>query len=535
MKRIIAVLLILAALSGVSINGAFAYFEVSQNETPPDIEGMENERNEASVPDYLREESETNQSPLGFTVKYLSDPEPKERTVTMIPGQSGSLDDSKHKQYLRWAMDDEGYFTVSFEKAGSYEFRFTDLSEDNAKATFGATVIGAGGGGGGANTSPQEAIGNGGSGGDVVRKTWSEFSSGLCISSYQKKVKVTVGKGGKPGKKFEICTCGGDKCPLGGKSELPESGSKNNGAAGEDTVFGSIRANGGEAGKGCTTTGGRDSGIRAKAGTNGKNCGTYIFWGVEYNCGFAGDGGSFGVNDGPGGDPAYFHDPGTVSFGRSGTTVAGKGNGGGGSGMSYSFGHPQFSGTGTGEGNGSYSHTVEGTPAKGGDSSCYNGYVYLEGRVHSPKESKPVIERYQLVATVYPTIINPIPIVSWESTNVNNAKVSPVGVVSVYGEGEATVTATAKAYGVQGIYLINNGKDGVRIEAGNKLEKAGDTAVLSVADSAPDSYVFWSTTNEAVASIRSGTGEVTIQKSGTAVITATLADGRQGSYLIEAN
>ena len=534
MKRIIAILILLSMTAGIGIYSAYADFEVSQNENPPDLDRIEAEGNEASVPEYLKAEPNERASPLGFAVTDLSELGSSEKTVLMIPGQSGTLETNSGMQYLRWAMDEEGFFTVSFERAGNYSFRFTEISgSDNSNATFGVTVIGAGGGGGGANTSSDHAVGDGGSGGEVVQRPWSDFTSGLRISSFLNATAVMVGKGGAPGKRFEICTCGGNKCPLGGYSGLPESDSHNDGASGEASAFGSITARGGAGGKGSTTAGGRDSGIKARSGSNGTNCGTYLFWGVEYNCGYAGDGGSFGVNDGPGGDPAYFHDPGTVSFGRSGTTIAGKGNGGGGSGMSYSFGHPQYSGTGTGEGMGSYSHTIEGTPAKGGDSACYNGYVYIEGRVHPLSESRVPIERYQLIATVYPTIINPIPVISWETTNSANAKVSPMGLVSVYGHGEATITATAKAFGVQGVYRINEGQDGITITADRVLAKSGDTAVLKVTGAVPDGYVFWDSTNPAVASVNSKTGEVSVRKAGTAVITATLTSGKQASYMVE--
>lgn len=500
-------------------------------------------------------------SPLSFCVCYPAGSSAgRGQTVNMRPGMSGTVASSTGQTCLKWYMDEDGYFTISFELPGTYDFRFTSVEEKNKNATFGGIIIGAGGGGGGALYSPLQSVGAGGGAGAVEIKEWSEFGKGWMIQDFMTTKTIEVGEGGDPGRQFRFCMCGGEKCPIGGPKEFPQAYGHNDGLLGGKTVFAEITAAGGAGGRGGACSGSRGCELTAANGSSSGNAGTYVFWGISCKCGYGGGGGSFGGDDGPGGDPTYFHD-GDLSFGCSGAVCGGRGNGGGGSGYSYTYGHGMFTGTGTGAGRGSYSTVHFSTPAKGGNHPTYNGYIYLEGRIDVDRDENvaPVKERHQLIVTVYPTETDPIPVVEWSTTNAAVAMVGPTGIVSIKGDGEATITATAVQYGVQGHFRIRSGDADERftIAPSRPLSKAGEKATMVASfpsslqtESDPFSLsvppsgngtaivpnesgqisVYWSSTNETVARIASRTGEIEILNPGEAVITATLADGSQASY-----
>ena len=474
-------------------------------------------------------------SPLGFMVTAGG----QVNNVNMIPGTAGEVKGTNDTVAVKWAMDDDGYFTISFEQSGSYTFGFRGLKDNNKDATFGGYLIGAGGGGGGATYGSSWAVGQGGSGGQVIQYGWSPFKSGWKVSEYTTNTIINVGKGGNPGMQFDICACGGDKCPLGGYSSYQaiQQRGNNDGERGGNTSFGSYTAQGGAGGRGGQTTGQFYSGTSASPGQQGQGSGSFAFWGVEYPCGLPGLGGSFGLDDGPGGNATYFHE-GNMSYGTIGQSFGGKGNGGGGAALSYTYGHSQMSGTGTGEGKGSYSRTVQGSAAKGGDSPTYNGYVYLQGQVHVTDSGYPkTIERVQLVASVQPTEVNPIPDVEWESTNVSVAKVTPTGTVLVKAGGDATITASVKKFNLQDSYAIHaNGgssKTTITVSVNGTLSKVGDKAQMKAKDgSGKDitSSVYWASSNTNVAVVDKNSGAIEIKANGQATITANMPDASQGAY-----
>lgn len=479
--------------------------------------------------------ADSSRSPLGYVLNG--------NTVNMISGQNGTTKDG-NTVTSRWALDDTGRFVISIEAPGEYSFRFTNLDTFiNGNSTFDVTVIGAGGGGGGATVYPN-AAGQGGSGGDIVT------SRGNYITSYTAGTTVKVGAGGAGGQYFLVCTCGGDKCPIGNSGSFSYSTSQREqtGRPGESSSFGSISAAGGSGGLGGHTRGERYSKTKAASGNNGISAGTYMFWGACYNCGIGGGGGEFGGNNGSTGNPAIFHE-GNNSFGKNGVTAAGKGNGGSGSGFSFTYGHPQYSGTGTGVGMGSYSVTMSGTAATGGTSST-NGYVYIEGQITLPEpeeseenpENAPrkAIDHYQLRARLFPDATNTMPNIVWATTNPSVAKVSQTGLVSIYGDGKATITATADT-GAQGYYEINVAgtskeikETTVYVYPSGSLSRAGDIAsmVASVYPAPENDFVAWSSTNIGVVTVGLTSGIARVVGPGTAKITATLPDGTQGTYLV---
>lgn len=470
-------------------------------------------------------------------------------TVHMLPGRYDVVKDPASKRVVaRWALDDAGYFVISIEKPGDYKFQFLDLNEWSQDCTFGVTVIGGGGGGGGASIDKDEndkasetrmkkhdSVGTGGSGGQIVRQQWSSRGSGLRISDYLNVTEVKVGKGGDGGRGFYYCKCGGSACPIGHRKDCPWAYEGNVGKDGEDSAFGVFTAAGGKGGKIGTCEYGRYSGASAEYGEYGDGAGEYVFWGVTYRCGYPGMGGSFGINNGSAGDPMFFHF-GYNSFGHSGITTGGKGNGGGGGGMSYTYGHPMITGTGTGTGGGSYSPTVEGHDAGGGDSDAVNGYVYIEGKINLSGERQ-TFNRYQLNAHILPEgTVNPIPKLTWASTNAGVAKVSQFGSAIMNAEGTAIVTATAPN-NVQGQYFIDNilsstyiRTSAVNIVADGEIKKVGDSVQLH-ANVVPNSNmpVSWSSTNPAVVDVDQ-TGKVTAKGRGTALVIATTTDGSQGYW-----
>ena len=181
--------------------------------------------------------------------------------------------------------------------------------------------------------------------------------------------------------------------------------------------------------------------------------------------------------------------------------------------------------------------------------------------MEADKTAVPTKERHQLVATVYPSELDPIPEVEWATTNASVAKVGPTGIVSIKSDGEATITATAVRSGVQGFFQIGTGAESpLTIAPDRPLAKPGDRAKMVAAfaaslktDSDPFAPpgtssgnkisivpnevgivpVYWSSSNGSVARIAPETGEIEILKPGTAVITATLADGSQASCAVE--
>ncbi len=468
--------------------------------------------------------------------------------VRMLAGRSGKVEDGNGRTVSRWALDEEGYFTISVEKPGEYSFRFTELNERSRDSTFGVTVVGAGGGGGGARIDPDEddhisetrekqhdGVGSGGSGGEVRQIRWNENGEGLRIADHLDPVTVTVGMGGEGGRAFYYCKCGGSACPIGLRSTCPWC-SDNDGKDGGASRFGAVEAAGGKGGRAGENTEGRYSAAQASSGEYGNGAGAYLFWGAVCRCGSPGAGGSFGENNGSAGNPYIFHF-GYNSFGHSGITPGGHGNGGGGGGMSYAYGHPMVTGTGTGTGRGSYSPTVRGTAAGGGDDDSVNGYVLIEGKVRF-SDSEDGYERLQLKANILPVTADPLPQLVWSSSNASVAKVSQTGSVILKSPGSAVITATAPN-GVQGVYFIDHDPAGAEVSGTaidlfmeGTIRNAGDTAQMhAVVLPRSDTAVFWNSTNPSVAFVDTA-GKVTAKSSGTAVITAGTADHAQAGYAV---
>lgn len=547
MKKILSILLCLIML--VSMN-SFGFADGTMVQT------IENDYME---PDYIRNGASVPASPFGFVVQQLLPlPRSSATTVRVRPDQMGTVTNNSGSVYLKWYMDEDGYFTISFERQGVYSFQIIDIDSNNRDASFGGVIIGAGGGGGGAifedgNNAREENVGAGGSGGDVELKEWTEFGSGWKLTDFTSAQTVTVGAGGPGGTAWEICFCNGTNCPLHPPGDFKQAYGKNDGMDGGETKFGGITAKGGAGGSchGLDAPGetGRFSKKQAAAGSDGKNAGRYRFWGVLYNCGYGAQGGRFGGDDGPGGDPIYFHE-GNLSFGETGSSVGcGKGSGGGGAGYSYSYGHGMVTGTGTGTGRGSYSIMHFTGDALGGDKDCFNGYIYLEGRARvNYTPSRPTIAKIMLEGiTMSHSGGNIVPKIVWASQNTKVAKVSPTGWVSIKQNGEAVITATEVDYNVQGIYVVRWPSDNwyfantpITINEPENFSQEGDTATLTASlsgDYTPQD-IFWFSTESAVATVDSKSGEASIEmlarKTGSyaGAIIATLPDGWSASYIV---
>lgn len=178
-------------------------------------------------------------SPLGFVFAGTA--------YDMYPGESGGSEGT-----ARWAMDDNGYFTITLEKTGTSSFYFTNAVA-GTQARFGGMLV-AGGGGGGSGL--KDAGGGGGSGGNAYIQTWAEsywnndtsykygqFYASSTSSGRGWKISdflnmtgntIDIGEKGAGGRVWEVV----DSWPDFDKSGYP----------GGETTFGGITVTGGKGG-----------------------------------------------------------------------------------------------------------------------------------------------------------------------------------------------------------------------------------------------------------------------------------------------
>ncbi len=126
--------------------------------------------------------------------------------------------------------------------------------------------------------------------------------------------------------------------------------------------------------------------------------------------------------------------------------------------------------------------------------------------------------------------------VSWESGNQEVATVDQNGKVTAHAKGTATITVTTTSGSKTDVCTVNVSEDtpapvkveSVSLDITSKTLKVGATVKLtpSFTPANPDNKnVSWSSSNTAVASVSDGL--VTANKSGTAIITVTTADGNK--------
>lgn len=359
-NKILSLLLAIVLVTGLL--GSAAINAIAEDRPIP--------RNAAGVP-----------SPLGY---YFVD-----TYYDMWPEESGGVEGVS-----RWAMDKDGYFTITLEAGGNNPFHFTN-SYRGTQARFGGMVVGGGGGGGGGSSNHG---GYGGDGGQAYVQYWAEpfwndessqaygqfyspdhyTPTGWYINDYlyNESFTVTIGPGGSRGEGFDFYENDPKRSNYTGKR----------GNNGSPSGFAGVAVSGGSGG-------GHDSGIDRPAnktyGSNGSitdSTGANVrsiydeitFWGANVNVGRGGGNGGksaatyyWGYNV-PGFpfDVGHEANPFESCYAIGGNRSAGPGNGGGGAGINCGFGHDV---------QGYYGSPMRTRDSAGGSGGSY-GVIILEGK-----------------------------------------------------------------------------------------------------------------------------------------------------------
>lgn len=281
-------------------------------------------------------------SPLGFVFAGTA--------YDMYPGESGGSAGT-----ARWAMDDDGYFTITLEKTGTSSFYFTNAAS-GTQARFGGIIVAGGGGGGGGISREGGGAGKGGSAfvmlwaepywNDTTSREYGQFynpthiPSGWYVNDYlnQTGYTVTIGARGKSGRGFSFCD---------------DSGSYEGtaGGAGGSSSFAGTEVSGGKGGSVTNGLGDHKRANRRYAadGTIYDSSGSDLsarysqisFWGTTINIGKGGGSGGTGEAYMPGYNQMIGAQHGHDYWewdAENGQTYSGKGNGGGGAGVKDSWG-----------------------------------------------------------------------------------------------------------------------------------------------------------------------------------------------------
>lgn len=142
----------------------------------------------------------------------------------------------------------------------------------------------------------------------------------------------------------------------------------------------------------------------------------------------------------------------------------------------------------------------------------------------------------QLTTTILPNSTTANQNVTWQSSNEDIATVSDSGVVHAISNGTTTITATTENGKSSSCEIaVQTQADSITINASNSYININGTLKLATTISPStanlNTNITWSSDNENIATV-DNTGKVTGKSAGTATITATTANNKSSSYIV---